>query len=385
MVFGKGAPQTDEGDLWRLVNTPPPSASADSFDSFEEALRKVDSSLEALVGQSPARNRAGDVPVEATIEGDSPPTSAPASWEDDDLGDPNDPDAAKARRQRLLKRAMDNLGALPHRPGVSGAQATPVPAGPANAQTQRELPPVNVPAPTPADLDLAARIEDRFLKARKKDHFGTLGLNVNTTRDQVKAAFLDLAKTYHPDRLPPSLPHLAAKMSTVFEAIREAYDTLYDDARRLQYIKTAMAASAAPAPAAPPTEAADAMRLGETMFKKRDFRQAEQNFARAHALDKAGVSLAAQAWAIYMDPTRKAEAPAARELMKKALVIDPRCDRAHYQLGVIARVEGDLDAAERSFRKCMEANPRHLEANQELRLIEMRKKKAQDGKKGFFR
>ena len=59
---------------------------------------------------------------------------------------------------------------------------------------------------------------------------------------------------------------------------------------------------------------------------------------------------------------------------------DPGCDRAHYQLGVIARVEGDVDRAERHFRDAVRANPKHLEANQELRLIEMRKKNS--GKKG---
>ena len=92
-------------------------------------------------------------------------------------------------------------------------------------------------------------------------------------------------------------------------------------------------------------------------------------------------SLAAQAWSIYMDPTRKPEGPAARQMMQKALTIDPNSDRAHYQLGVIGRVEGDMERAEKHFREAVRANPKHLEANQELRLIEMRKKKA-DPKKG---
>ena len=98
-------------------------------------------------------------------------------------------------------------------------------------------------------------------------------------------------------------------------------------------------------------------------------------------------SLAAQGWAIYMDPSRKAEAPQARQLMQKALGIDANNDRAHYQLGVIARVEGDMDRAERHFREAVRFNPKHLEANQELRLIEMRKKKAEAAPKkggGFF-
>jgi curved DNA-binding protein CbpA len=208
------------------------------------------------------------------------------------------------------------------------------------------------------------------------------------TKDQVKSAYLALAKTFHPDRLPQSLPHLAPKMSAVFEAIRQAYEVLFDDARRTAYLATLAAqragskktGSSISAAIASGASAGELFKLGETFFKKRDYRQAEEHFARAHLLDKGASSLAAQAWAIYMDPTRKAESQNARSLMQKALTIDVGCDRAHYQLGVIARVEGDMDRAERHFREAVKTNPKHLEASQELRLIEMRRKK--EGKKG---
>jgi Tfp pilus assembly protein PilF len=87
-----------------------------------------------------------------------------------------------------------------------------------------------------------------------------------------------------------------------------------------------------------------------------------------------------------MDPARKAEIPKAKQMMADAIKADPNCDRAHYQLGVIARVEGDMERAERYFREAARVNPKHLEANQELRLIEMRKKNTPPStKKGFFR
>jgi lipopolysaccharide biosynthesis regulator YciM len=92
--------------------------------------------------------------------------------------------------------------------------------------------------------------------------------------------------------------------------------------------------------------------------------------------------LAARAWAIYMDPERKQEAARAKQMIRDALKANSGCDRAHYQLGLIARMDNDIPAAERHFREAVKANPRHLEANQELRLIEMRKKKS--GKKGLF-
>jgi curved DNA-binding protein CbpA len=238
---------------------------------------------------------------------------------------------------------------------------------------------------TLSDSQLVAQLEARGGQLGRRDHYAVLGLTPTATRDQVKAAFIALAKIFHPDRLPPTLSHLAQQMSTVFESIREAYEVLYDDAKRAAWDATQKAEPTAElSPSA--REVADLMKEGEAAFKKRSYREAEVAFSHAHSIDGQAPSLAAQAWCIYMDPSRKAEAAHAKGLMEHALSLDANCDRAHYQLGVIARVEGDMERAERHFRDAVKVNPRHLEANQEIRLIEMRKKKHENGqKKGFFR
>jgi tetratricopeptide (TPR) repeat protein len=132
------------------------------------------------------------------------------------------------------------------------------------------------------------------------------------------------------------------------------------------------------------SDPAELFKKGEVLLRKREFAAAEEHFGRAHALDPRPLYLAARGWALYMDPLRKAEAGRAKQMMVDAVKADPQCDRAHYQLGVIARVEGDMARAERHFREAARANPKHLEANQELRLIEMRKKSGPP-RKGFFR
>jgi tetratricopeptide (TPR) repeat protein len=408
LVFGRDQP-SEEADLWNMMQPSSPSQPVPgNSNSFEEALRRVDSSLEALVGQAP---RPLTTPVEPIVEAEISTTPATPAREDSDLGDPSDPaEAAKLRRQRLLRRAMESLGTVPQPPSSSpsGISSSPsgissAPSGVTASPSSVSAPPTSAPsapppssasrapaAPTPQDAQLAQQIEVRFEQVKKKDHFATLGVTPQASRDQVKTAFLGLAKTFHPDRLPPSLPHLAQKMSAVFEAIREAYEVLYDDARRTAYQATVAAqraaapgqAAAASASAASSQQASDLFKMGEAYFKKRDYKQAEEHFSRAHALDKGANSLAAQAWAIYMDPTRKPEGQNARAMMQKALTLDAACDRAHYQLGVIARVEGDMERAEKHFREAVRVNPRHLEASQELRLIEMRRKKESGVKKG---
>ena len=292
-------------------------------------------------------------------------------------------EAARLRRQRLLKRAMENLGAMPPRDPSSPSGISSSGSGISTAPSPVPAPVSSAPpSPSGAEQQLAAQIEARHAQLSRKDLFLTLGLAPSANKDQVKAAFLNLAKIFHPDRLPPSLPHLSQKMSAVFEGIREAYEILHDDAKRAAWVAGQQNAPKAAGAAGSPQQAAELFKMGEVFFKKRDYKQAEQNFAKAHANDKGANSLAAQAWAIYMDPTRKPEGPAARQMMLKALTLDASSDRAHYQLGVIGRVEGDMDRAEKHFREAVRANPKHLEANQELRLIEMRKKKAADPKKG---
>ncbi len=398
LVFGRSQPG-EEANLWggaQSASTGQPSVG--SVGSFEEALRRVDSSLEALVGQPVAGS--ADLLVEPIIEAE---IAGPADTPSTDLEDPTDsPDDARLRRQRLLRRAMESLGSVSATapsgstsppsgvmPSPSATRSAARAAAPAAARPQASS--AGLPTTTPQDLQLAAQIEARHEQLKKKDYFATLGVTPQASREQIKAAFLSLARTFHPDRLPPSLSGLASKMSAVFEGIREAYETLYDDARRTAYQATQAALRARtpvlPAPglsSATQQQASDLFKMGDAWFKKRDYKQAEDHFARAHALDRGGQTLAAQAWAIYMDPSRKAEAAAARAMMQKALIIDPACDRAHYQLGVIARVEGDMDRAEKHFREAVRINPRHLEASQELRLIEMRRKKEKEqaGKKG---
>jgi curved DNA-binding protein CbpA len=400
---------SSEADLWRIVQfdaAPAPATGSTSADSFEEALRRVDTNLEQLAGLQapPAPAPIEQVIPEAVVEtielepaGDdiltsaretSPPVElAGDDWladgEDDLTEDPKDQaEAAKLRRQRMLRRALENMGAL-QRPGSS-----PTPAEPAATTAAPSPAPATAPsAPTtPDEATLAATIEAKFLSiSGKRDHFAVLGLTQAAGREQVKAAFLALAKVFHPDRLPASLGHLAPKMSAVFEAVREAYELLYDDQRRRAYLLTLQTTSteAAAADSRGEARAQEEFKKGEVFFRKRDFFTAEEHFARAYGLDPRAEFLAARAWALYMDPNRRSEIPRARQMMQDALKANPACDRAHYQLGVIARVENDMAAAERHFQEAVRANPRHLEANQELRLIKLRKEK--EGKKGLFR
>ena len=57
-----------------------------------------------------------------------------------------------------------------------------------------------------------------------------------------------------------------------------------------------------------PAAASEALVAGELAMRKRSYPDAEAHFARAYEADPRPTTLAAQAWAIYMDPARKSEA-----------------------------------------------------------------------------
>ncbi len=62
----------------------------------------------------------------------------------------------------------------------------------------------------------------------RRSHYLTLGVAPNETTREIRVAFLQLVKRYHPDRLGPERSHY-------FQKILEAYHVLADPVRRDQY------------------------------------------------------------------------------------------------------------------------------------------------------
>jgi hypothetical protein len=269
----------------------------------------------------------------------------------------SDPAEARARRQRLLQQAMRNMGIGPF--GAPG-RPTPPPVAAAAAPGPAARP---ATAPGSAEAALRKALLEAAPRARDKDLFARLGLASGASRDEVKQAFLSMARQFHPDRFAtPALADLAETVKDFFTAVNEAYETLSDEKKRNAYLAQRRDAWSAEAEAA----RADFAK-GEACLRTRDWVKARGFLEAAVRADAQPDYQAALAQAIVSDPASR-DRERARSLVEEALR-NPACDRAAYVAGVLARDANDEARAEKMFRAALAANPRNADAARELRLL----------------
>jgi curved DNA-binding protein CbpA len=248
--------------------------------------------------------------------------------------------------------------------------ASPIPA-PSPAPAPAPARPAGAPAPavagSAADDELRKALLAAVPRGRERDYFDRLGLADTAGRDQVKKAFLALAKQFHPDRFAsPALADLNEVVRDFFAAVNEAYETLSDDRKRAEYLGRRKAGDKDRSLAAKVD-----YEKGEACLRTRDFGRARGFYESAVRAEPKPLYQAALAQAFVLDPTQRDRARA-KALLADACK-DASCDRAFFVAGVIAREEGELAQAERLFRAALQANPRGADAARELRDLERRR------------
>ena len=69
-----------------------------------------------------------------------------------------------------------------------------------------------------------------------KNHFELLGVHERSSHKDISRAYHDLAKSFHPDKVPQEAPQtLRDGVQRVFSKITKAYETLSDDQKRQEY------------------------------------------------------------------------------------------------------------------------------------------------------
>lgn len=132
-----------------------------------------------------------------------------------------------------------------------------------------------------------------------------------------------------------------------------------------------------PSMAPPPVEALDApgkFRRAEQLAGRRNFREAGRIADDLIACDSKNADYhALRAFIEYEQFKGDRPPPALLEAIERALRLDQEQPRALYVKGLVLKRTGKRLEAMRHFQKALEADPRHLEAERELRLARMRR------------
>jgi curved DNA-binding protein CbpA len=206
----------------------------------------------------------------------------------------------------------------------------------------------------------------------EEDYFEVLGLEEGASVEAVRAAFIRLAKTWHPDRVPPDLMPIRDDIAKVFAAMTRAQQTLCDEDARKAHLATRK--SKKPEPRTRPEIARE---LTHAMGR-RDFERAVLLCQEMIDLDAEDAeALAVQAWASIRAGEDATEETLRATLAKidKAVNLDRTDDQAVYHRGLVHKRLGNVPAAFRDFARAVQLNPKHLEAEREVRIFAMRARK----------
>ncbi|HSQ67355.1 MAG TPA: DnaJ domain-containing protein [Polyangiaceae bacterium] len=248
----------------------------------------------------------------------------------------------------------------------------------AAADSRLTPPPGAVQAQT---ADVAARrkeIQEVAAVIDKQNYFEMLGLAAGASIDEVKNAYFQLAKAWHPDRLPAALGDSRDACARVFARLSEAHQTLTDPETRTRYARLMKEGGDTPEQQqeiANVVSAAVEFQKAEICLKKNDLAQAETLARHAVQMDPVQAEYRALlAWLEALKP--EAQSPEGTQMqieaLDEAIKTNPRCERAYLYRAMLYKRQHRDGLAFKDFQKVVELNPKNIEAQREIRLHDMR-------------
>jgi CheY-like chemotaxis protein len=220
----------------------------------------------------------------------------------------------------------------------------------------------------------------------QQDYFTLMGVSEADPRDHVRRSYYNLVKKYHPDRFfeQDLLPDLRDKVNALFQRISDAHDTLTDPSRKAIYLNELRGNKSTRTSVENVLQAESAFRQGLILNRAKKYAEALEQFNLA--IDLGGSDpeyLIHQAWCAYkLDPADRSRTERSRQILLRAIDINPRLALAHLYLGYLSKDDGNNKEAQRRFERAIQCNPNCTEALRELRLMSMRQE--QQGKKGLL-
>jgi tetratricopeptide (TPR) repeat protein len=279
-----------------------------------------------------------------------------------------------ASRKEALAHAAPPRSALPPvasvRPGPPLLPRRAPPPALTPAATHARSSPVP-PAPKAPALDRAS-MEALYTKLAGADHFTVLGVKQDAPGAQIKLAYFQLAKSYHPDAVPADAPPEVKKLcADVFAKVSEAWAALGTDASRAAYIEKLKSGGTAELDVMNIFQAENVFQAGTMLVKVRKYDEALRKFEEAMKLnsDEAEFGMWKSWCEFLLSEDKKRKVIAATSAIELELKRNPRCAQGYLFLGQMAKLAGDLALAERQLKRGLEIAPDHGDLRRELKYL----------------
>ena len=274
------------------------------------------------------------------------------------------------------------------RPVIAGSEHVPASLRGAFAALTPKAPPKAAPIveDPPEVAAFRGELMELLEKAPNQNYYEILGVSQDTPGSAISAAFFQLAKKWHPDRLGPEYVALKDDTVKLFARMTEAHQTLTDEEKRRDYnelVKEGGGTSAEQEEVQKVMRAIMSYQKAQVLFRKQSLAEAEQFAKEAMDDDPAqGDYLALWAQIVAQKPDRVAlgKYDDLIEQLTEAIKKERDNERLRFARGEVLKRAGKLDQAVRDFKWCAERNPKNNEAVREVRLYMMRaQEKSKEG------
>jgi tetratricopeptide (TPR) repeat protein len=210
-------------------------------------------------------------------------------------------------------------------------------------------------------------------KMKSQNHFEVLEVPRSVDGATLKAAYLKLARQFHPDTVLPGTPEsVAVAKASIFARIGDAHRTLGDVKLRGEYeAELNSGGTGEKIDVSKIFEAEEHFQKGVILVKARRFADGLKFLDSAIAAN--GEEPEYFAWRgfakFFLSIDKKAAQKEVLADIDKCLNRNPRIAPAWYFKGFVSKAIGDLNQAKACFRKCVELDGNHIDANRELRAL----------------
>lgn len=221
------------------------------------------------------------------------------------------------------------------------------------------------------------------LKESSIDYYALLKLDKTAGFNEIKNAYFDLAKKYHPDRMTGAPdPDIKEKANYVFAEINRAYEILSNEEKKRQYDSRGFRDD---------IQVDESMRdnmleRSRALYRKAKSHYTQKKFWEAVAMLDEAVAIDDQKAPFFLllglcQMNLANQRRMAEKNLQKAIDLEPFNVEAFVAMGVLFMSEGHMHRAEGFFRKALSLNPDHPLARK--KIAEISDARPDAGKKGF--